>query len=508
MPKQCGCFVKILLRNLTGSQKSMRIAKTLLGGWTLFSAVAIAGWFCGSPTLVNAQGDTAVYNSSSTVTGSSAYIDASVFSGDICAQIHTALGNLPSTGGLIDARGIIPKGSQPCATNPFLNVTVPSTVLLPPTFITIETTWTLPGGTKISGEGPLATVLQACSTTSCTSNFSGSVMISMCSSACTGVSIEHLQLDARNGVTNNQNTTWIDAIDNANAQDFSYVDDVILSNVGLIGLNISAPNSGPYTKINYLAASCNGTQCPACVKIQAQTRGLHGITCIGDKSVSSNCNGGNCSGFAGIFVNASNNSIEDVHLEGFWDGIEIGNTGSGSTVGNTVVSNVTSGVSGAGPVINTVHICGNNPPPSTHFGECLTPGTVSDVTILAASDISPGVNNNTTSIQDDVTGTSITPPNTSSESFVALYALGEEVGGSTTKQYSRFATSPSASSGTSAPYSTAVPTWSVGSGLPPSSCVTPGALYSNKTGAAPPASPTAVYVCTTGTTGLTWQPIV
>jgi hypothetical protein len=57
-------------------------------------------------------------------------------------------------------------------------------------------------------------------------------------------------------------------------------------------------------------------------------------------------------------VNASNNTIEDVHLETFYDGIQIGNVASPSVVGNVVVSNVDAANNGSGPVQNVVHICG------------------------------------------------------------------------------------------------------------------------------------------------------
>lgn len=66
-------------------------------------------------------------------------------------------------------------------------------------------------------------------------------------------------------------------------------------------------------------------------------------------------------------MNASDNTVEDIHFEDYWDGIQIAEV-SGSTVGNVVVSNITGSGSGCdgcyAPPQNIVHICGGNPVPS------------------------------------------------------------------------------------------------------------------------------------------------
>jgi len=138
---------------------------------------------------------------------------------------------------------------------------------------------------------------------------------------------------------------------------------------------------------------------PLCVDIEAQTRGVHDATCIGDATDSKQPT------YAAIYVNASNNTVEDVHFENFWDGIQIDDTTT--TIGNIFVANVTGGDSGAQPQ-NVVHICGSKPAPSGGGGAgCSTHGTVTDVIVFQSTYQNPLTG---TSVQDDVTGTSIRSP--------------------------------------------------------------------------------------------------
>jgi len=332
---------------------------------------------------------------------------------------------------------------------------------------------------------------------------------------CTGVSIEHIKLASDNYPT----TTGLNGIYNGNSQDLSYVDDVNLYYIGLKGIWVSAAsstmpyasgaaNSGPYSRINFTGASCNTSGChPVCVDIETQTRGLHGITCIGDSSVIS-------PGHSGILVNASNNSVEDVHLEGFWDGIRIGDT-SGA-VGNIAISNVTAayGGVGSGPVQNAVHICGSYQQTGNPLGACSNQNTsVTDVSVLQIKNVNAN-SCSRTDILDDVTGTIIATNTSNYDSNMKLplgmYFLGEETVSNGTSGvapgYSRFSTSPSISvmqAGSSCvSYQTsAVPTWGVGGSTNPNggTCSTPGALFSYTSGG----SMSSVFVCSGGY----WKPI-
>ena len=132
----------------------------------------------------------------------------------------------------------------------------------------------------------------------------------------------------------------------------------------MTGLCISpnATYSGPYTNINFTASAvCSSLTCAptACVKIQAQTRGLHGITCTA-ASTSSAPPG------AAIYLDSYNNTVEDVHVEGFYDGVVVGDyaDGQGGVLPNTTalaasgdtISNITAAF-GRGYIKNAVHIC-------------------------------------------------------------------------------------------------------------------------------------------------------
>ena len=167
------------------------------------------------------QGDKGVYNSSASgIVNSHAYIDASMISataGDVCAHINGAFSNLSNasnktnvyTSGMavIDARGVTPSTANTpftCINNPWvLNNSRPSVVvLLPSGTIPIASTWYLPKGTKIVGEGlglPIASAAGTGTTLQATSALASSQnpwMVQMgTATGCTGVSIENLTLD-------------------------------------------------------------------------------------------------------------------------------------------------------------------------------------------------------------------------------------------------------------------------------------------------------------------------
>jgi hypothetical protein len=301
---------------------------------------------------------------------------------------------------------------------------------------------------------------------------------------------------------------------NQYAEQSSYVNDLRILGFTGTGLLIEAPNSGPYTNLSFNVSgsdSCPGASCPVCADIEAQTQGLHDVTCVGNAATAAYTPDDDIS--AGIRVNASNNSIEDVHLEAWWDGIRIGDE-SGLTINNIVIKNVEGGLNYSPKpnppwsVTNIVHICGPNH--SSLYGVCPANGTVTNVTILADTDANNtgvseggGVSTNSTAVQDDVTGTSVAAPSSVNTNgiTVAMYGLGGQIG-SGSGIYSHFATTPSYSSSGSG---TPSPSWGVsGAPVSGSSCNTLGALYSY-TGAASGAE--SVYVCTLVAGSATWASI-
>jgi hypothetical protein len=501
----------------------------------LFWASFVLTLTAASPNLALAQnpGDKGVYKDSTNVVASADWIDASAFwtkvNGhlalpDICAIIDNILTNNYSgkypNGAVIDARGLYDSVDSQvtiaCTGTPFDNVNTnppATTILLPAVTIPISYTWVLPNNTKIVGLGS-RTALSANAADGTMLSASTSLtgyMIEMGSSncpspqGCTSVAVERLDLDGT------QSSTAM-GIDNTHSVDSSYVDDVNFHHFSLTGLHIAAANSGPYSNVTYAAksaATCNSSDaCPMCVDLEAQTKGLHGVTCLGNATTGQKVT--SQYGPPGIQVNASNNSIEDVHIEAFWDGIEVGNTSTTQPIGNIVVSNVTGSESNdCSPcqVTNVVHICGQHPHDTTDFGECqVTTGTVEDVTILqVTSKVLSSSHAGTTTVEDDATSTSIQACFTCELPFsTPFYGLGEPDGGPTAA-YSRFAGNPAQSGGNYGPQTTPVPTWSVGSasinGTP---CLTVGALYSNIVGS----SGNIIYVCTYTSGGFVWKPIL
>jgi hypothetical protein len=323
-----------------------------------------------------------------------------------------------------------------------------------------------------------------------------------CPSTASGVSVQHLKL------TSDASGAYY-GIDNECAQSASYVDDVGMENINGTGLRVGsgAANSGPYTNlsISVRGSSCSTAATASCVDLESQTRGLHGLTCLGNQNTSGTGTAGN----AGVIVNASSNSLEDIHVEAFWDGVEVGDTSSSIdniTVANVLVSK-SEDCSSAGGVTNAVHICG--PHSSSTYGACnnygSSSGTVQDVSVIGVSNLTPP---SMTSVQDDQTSTTIpgcTATGCATPITSALYALGRTEGGD--YGYSRFASNPASSLYGST--SSLVPTWGLGttasvSGTP---CYTPGTLYSYTAGTS---GADSVNVCTFSTgssTGYAWSAI-
>jgi hypothetical protein len=177
-------------------------------------------------------------------------------------------------------------------------------------------------------------------------------------------------------------------------------------------------------------------------------------------------------------LDGSNNSIEDVYISGFSEGILVGSRLSSQ-------ANLIYNVSGGLGVTKLIHISSqaslysNCPPgtqnPLTNLGN-VSAQNVCDLTVLGVTVSVAGAN----SIYDDITNTHLTDAN------VEMYALGEQTlipkSGGMFPAYSLFTTSSSANS----------PTWFVGSGTPSFTC-TKGSLYSMIFGTGP-----TVWGCLSG----------
>jgi hypothetical protein len=520
----------------TETMKEKRTIRTvrLYFGAVLF---LLALYCLARPTVMRAQtqicssteGYNAVYGTCPSthqleVVGSPAFLDASAWcngncnQADICKMIGDAMATLPSpAGGVVDARGVVyPNGGGiTCSVNPFQSSSTPVTVLLPPGSIDIQATWVLPSNTRIVGQN---TSLVATPTFTPDPNNPVPAMLEMgnasvCpSSGCTGISMEHLTLNGNKLIVDNVGLT---GIYNGYAKDGSYLDDVGLYEIAAISatqsslttgllIDSGAAGSGPYSNITFFGVrsalctdnnsppSCNGkpiTCVPtAAVQIRAATRGLHGITTT---ALSTQCT----APAAAIYLDASNNTIEDVHDEGFYDAVVVGDNADGlnATVAGNVILNVTGDYGGnSGPTTNAVHIC--NPQHSAGPPSACSTGTasVSDVSLLEIQSIGSNTSNGfvATTIKDDLTSTTINPSPFSS--YAAMYFLGEPVGSS---QYSRFTTTPGGTNGSTA----IVPTWGVGStDVTGISCSTFGALYSNIAGGNGQ-NPNTLFLCSANT---------
>jgi hypothetical protein len=525
----------------------------------------LLGLLQGGALCMAQEGYNAIWSGSSGTSPapSGAYIDALPFlsstNPDICVTISSILASYYPNPVIIDARGILPSApgnSNPnyvtCSVNPFVYTnasqqqvaTGPATILLPGTNINVAQPWIMPSNTRIIGEGggPQSyTVLGVYKSLLTSSGGNGTAMIQMGTGGTgqvIGVVIEHLELAGGNpsGFASNGN---FDGIDNVNAGDGSYVNDVQFTNIGPMGTGSSpglgtcgtstvtnlcisqnATYSGPYTNLSVVPpspAACSSNMCAAtaCVKIQAQTRGLHGISCVGP-SPKGNPSGPN----AAIYLDAYATTIQDVHVEGFQDAIVVGdykdsqgstlvvNGGTPSFSGNTIIN--ARAANGQGPVRNTVHIC--NAAYGTTTGACGSTSTiaVNNYTILQTTNTTAVVaTDEAQPIQDDnITWNPYTQSSLGSNEYVGIYAVGSTSPSSTTGPESRFTTMPgNYNSVSTTGHSAGTPTWGVGTTNPSgTACSNSGAIYTYTSGSY--GSTNTVFVCSAFKNGsLQWTGI-
>jgi hypothetical protein len=181
----------------------------------------------------SAQGNQASWVGLTTIGGAATAIDASVFTANGTIDICTALNSiLAAPGGanniVIDARGV--SASTPaCSKSPWSG-TPPAggwpsaSILLPAGTIVTPSTWILPKQTKIIGEGPGVSVIQA------GGSLTGALIQMGPSGNFTfGIAVSDLSLIG--------NTHSLDGIDNFNAEELSYVQRVWGEDAGLYWLD-------------------------------------------------------------------------------------------------------------------------------------------------------------------------------------------------------------------------------------------------------------------------------
>ncbi len=406
-------------------------------------------------------GQNAVYNGASPVPSPS-FIDASQFanlSRDFCGVLHFVMTTgYPATGAVIDARAVptsTPPTNMTCAASPWAGITnpPPSTILLPAGTIQISTSWVLPSNTRLIGEGesdPLSavpgTTIQAASNV----QLQGGTMIQFGSSAvcgssgCGGISVERLTLDGQ--------AKFLNGIGNSYSQNNTYVDHVTLYQILGTGLLISGPsaaNSGPYTNIIFDTGTYSGTSGTVCAQIigtgttvgTGGTKGIHGLMCKSETNDAP----------AAVLLDDSNNSIEDVKVVGFHDGVLVG---SNAAAQNNVLVNIIGDTSCGG-------LCTTTPINAIH----IAPSNVTNLSIIGVSNSNMTGSN---TIEDEET---LPAPHFISDASVAMYAIGEPIGGGA---YTRYTTSLK------------VPHWTVGTSAPNTS---------------PQCSRGSLYSCTTPSSG-------
>jgi hypothetical protein len=443
--------------------------QSLLHADFIHAVLLLVGILSGPLWSQSQPGDPVIYNQ--TQTTSHAYIDASMFIGtstDFCTVLNQALlalaGRPSGIMGVIDARGVNPS-AMTCNSNPWTGFSaghVPvSVILLPAGTIKMNATWILPSGTRLIGEGgedPGSSALGTTRTILQAQAFSTPIIQMGTSSPCRGVSIEDLVLDG--------NGLLIDGIDNQYCQELSYVNHVSIYRAGAKGLNIfgSATNSGPYTNITFDLGTATPSSATVCAYLTVSTRGIRGMTCTTDtyNAISTDA--------IQLLPTAAGNSIEDVRIEGFQNGIYV-------NASDIVLMNILgdSKTTNASQIVSVVNLAALSVSNVTMIGITNNCSTTNSCGTLANND----------SITDNTTSPAI-HLSVTSDSFVGMYSVGSAIVPGSVSPVSRFTTS------------TSMPSWLVGAGVPTGPCNTStspaaGSLYSNSSSGA------GLYVCSAAT---------
>jgi len=248
------------------------------------------------------------------------------------------------------------------------------------------------------------------------------------------------------------------------------VQDVAFTNIKGTALSLKtySNNSGPYS--NLMMSSV-----VTCVNISQTvgTRGIHGL----------NCSTSSSSG-AAIYVDGSNNSLEDISLTGNGSNIDGILIGANNPAPNNLLFNIRG--SGFGSNSSLIHISnasGQNQCPGLNATNNTTAYNVCDITIMGVTNLTSG----STTIYDQVEVNGVV---TLPDSHLGMYVLGEPVQNGSTSYNdtflgsSHFTTSPN------------WPSWFVGANTPSGGCANTGTGFSNVG---------SLYSATSGSSGTLWE---
>jgi hypothetical protein len=368
-----------------------------------------------SAQIANASnGQPVIATSATMATSDGTYLDALVYTAgstsDMCTRIEKTWANLPTPGGVIDARGFT--GAQSCLVSPFPPITSPKygILLLGNAQISTAVTWNIPTRVRVQGigsqggqgtaSGTELTLIYASS-----SSFSGPVVqLGYPDGSGDGKAYQSQVADLTIDCTGAADCI---GLLNDSAEEASYAQNIIVFNAPTIGVHITtaytqvtggAANSGPYQNISIQYTTCS---CTSAIGLQVDggntgqvVRGFDNFT------VSGLLSSGEGISEPGILVYGTSTEITNSHVEYFGPGIQIGNTSGSYSTENVEVQNVN---------------ISNNQSSWDVLVQSSTSEPVGDVLLV-------GVNNGSSNNQildDTVTGNKITGSN------LGFYLLGD-----------------------------------------------------------------------------------
>jgi hypothetical protein len=266
------------------ARRSARLRESLLS--LLFFGALLLG---PSGTAGAQQGNNAVINSGGSPVASPSFFDATQFGGaDPCKQIQSAFAALPSTGGTVDARGLIanPNTTLTCSVNPIPSGAKGRLLLSSGTYLA-QMPWVIQSNdVSIVGTGPSDisgsnnTVIQACAPgqTGCAAAFpSGNAVIQMGTSSKTVYrsTVKELAVDC-------QSVAGVSGIQAMAAQEETVFDLVRADNCPVAGIDIGvgdAKTENGAALSNFEVDYDSGTACPTVTAglISSATRNSMGV---------------------------------------------------------------------------------------------------------------------------------------------------------------------------------------------------------------------------------------
>jgi hypothetical protein len=321
------------LKSVQGTKDTVRIPRLVIA----LGALILGGCMSTHRTTVQVRNNQGTSTNTAKIPNSVVYADTQP-GADACAKITAAQALLPSTGGVVDARGF--EGAQPACSGGFtvggLNQYVQ--LLLGSTLLDVQGQVNINAGSSISGIGATGNGTFAPTTIQATGSFPPNTVLIQYEShgPSPGIRLQDVRIDCHQ-------ITGCKGIDLGGAQDENSIKGVEILNYMLNCIN----SSGFAEQTHVDSTTCLGSN-------TAPNNDAITISANANQMILTNAAvaGQAFSTGAALRCNGCGLTVNGLHVENYADGVILNGPGSGVLVGSAVLN----GMNGLNNITNLVHI--------------------------------------------------------------------------------------------------------------------------------------------------------